>query len=111
MIRSFTALRAGKSLVLLPLALMIISASAAFAQTVSFQGQNFVNQGLVGVARVPSNDVDKYGDTVSLGSGMAVLPGSWHKRGDGSYIGRFLMLPDRLEHRWYRGLCRPPAPL
>ncbi|MBW8852994.1 MAG: esterase-like activity of phytase family protein, partial [Bradyrhizobium sp.] len=79
---------------LLPVALLF-GAAAAFAQTVPFQGQNFVNKGLVGVARVPSNAVDKYGDTVSLGSGMAVLPGSWHKRGDGSYIGRFLMLPDR----------------
>jgi hypothetical protein len=79
---------------LLPVALLF-GAADAFAQTVPFQGQNFVNKGLVGVARVPSNAVDKYGDTVSLGSGMAVLPGSWHKRGDGSYIGRFLMLPDR----------------
>ena len=74
---------------------LVLGASAAAAQTVTFQGQDFVNKGLVGVARVPSNAMDKYGDTVSLGSGMAVLPGSWHKRGDGSYIGRFLMLPDR----------------
>jgi hypothetical protein len=75
---------------------LLLGATAAFAQTsVSFQGETFVNKGLVGVARVPSNAVDKFGDTVSIGSGMAVLPGSWHKRGDGSYIGRFLMLPDR----------------
>jgi len=80
---------------LLPAALFLGTASASADQSVSFQGQTFVNKGLVGVARVPSNGVDKFGDTVSLGSGMAVLPGSWHKRGDGSFIGRFLMLPDR----------------
>ena len=79
---------------LLPVALIALTVPA-FAQSVSFQGQTFVNKGLVGVARVPSNDVDKFGDTVSLGSGMAVLPGSWRKKGDGSYTGRFLMLPDR----------------
>jgi hypothetical protein len=78
----------------LPVALLV-GATAASAQSVSFQGQTFVNKGLVGTARVPSNGVDKYGDTVSIGSSMAVLPGSWHKRGDGSFIGRFLMLPDR----------------
>jgi hypothetical protein len=79
----------------LPAALLLGAAAAQADQSVTFQGQTFVNKGLVGVARVPSNGVDKFGDTVSLGSGMAVLPGSWHKRGDGSYIGRFLMLPDR----------------
>lgn len=77
-------------------ALLLLSATAAMAQTsVSFQGETFVNKGLVGVARVPSNAVDKFGDTVSLGSGMAVLPGSWHKKGKDSYTGTFLMLPDR----------------
>jgi len=84
-----------KLLAALPAALLLSTVSASADQSVTFQGQTFVNKGLVGVARVPSNSVDKYGDTVSLGSGMAVLPGSWHKRGDGSYIGRFLMLPDR----------------
>ena len=79
---------------LLPAALLF-AAGAACAQSVSFQGQTFVNKGLVGVARIPSNTVDKFGDTVSLGSSMAVLPGSWKKRADGSYSGRFLMLPDR----------------
>ena len=76
-------------------ALLLSLAPSAMAQSVSFQGQTFVNKGLVGVARVPSNAVDKFGDTVSLGSGMALLPGSWRKRGDGSYTGRLLMLPDR----------------
>ena len=77
--------------------LATLYAAPTLAQPVSvtFQGQIYTNQGLVGVARVPSNAVDKFGDTVSLGSGMSVLPGSWHKRGDGSFTGTFLMLPDR----------------
>lgn len=60
---------------LLPAALLAASAHAALAQSVVFQGQTFVNKGLVGVARVPSNATDKIGDTVSLGSGMTVPPG------------------------------------
>src|SRR5262249_18588811 len=80
---------------LVPAALVAASSNAAFAQSVSFQGQTYVNKGLVGVARVPSNATDKIGDTVSLGSGMTVAPGSWHMRRDGSYAGTFLMLPDR----------------
>jgi hypothetical protein len=78
----------------LPAALLL--SAPAFADTsVTFQGSTFVNKGLVGVARVPSNSVDKFGDTVSLGSSMAVLPGSWKKKNNGTYTGTFLMLPDR----------------
>lgn len=81
---------------LLPAALLLMSATSALAQTsVGFQGQTYVNKGLVGVARVPSNAVDKFGDTVSLGSGMSILPGSWKKKPNGTYTGTFLMLPDR----------------
>jgi hypothetical protein len=79
----------------LPLMFAAALSTPVLAQSVSFQGQTFTNKGLIGMARVPSNAVDKYGDTISFGSGMAVLPGSWHKRGDGSFIGTFLMLPDR----------------
>jgi hypothetical protein len=80
---------------LLPAALLAVNAHAALAQSVVFQGQTFVNKGLVGVARVPSNARDKIGDTVSLGSGITIPPGGWHKRQDGNYTGSFIMLPDR----------------
>ncbi len=83
--------------IILALALSL-GASAASAQStsVTFEGSTFVNQGLVGVARVPSNAIDKFGDTLGgFGSGMAMLPGSWHKGAGGSYVGRLAMLPDR----------------
>src|SRR5262249_11051769 len=71
-------------------------ASQAAAQSVTFEGATYVNKGLVGVTRVPSNAVDKFGDTLGgFGSAMAMLPGSWHKRANGTYVGRLLMVPDR----------------
>ena len=49
---------------------LALCAGAAGAQTVNFEGAAYVNKGLVGVARVPSNAVDKFGDTLGgFGSG------------------------------------------
>src|SRR5262249_52267237 len=78
-------------------ALVLFAAgSSACAQSVVFQGQTFVNKGLVGVARVPSNATDQFGDTLGgFGSGMALDLRSWHKNRDGSYGGTLYMLPDR----------------
>src|SRR5262245_9042855 len=79
----------------------VLTAGLAFsptasAQPVTFEGATFVNQGLVGVARVPSNAIDKFGDTLGgFGSGMTVQSNSWKKRQNGSYTGTLLMLPDR----------------
>src|SRR5262249_20617821 len=68
----------------------------AAAQPVVFQGQTFVNKGLVGVARVPSNAKDQFGDTLGgFGSGMAMDLRSWHKNRDGSYGGILYAVPDR----------------
>src|SRR5262245_24764480 len=68
----------------------------AGAQSVVFEGATFTNKGLVGVARVPSNAVDKLGDTLGgFGSGMALVPNSWHRRGQGEYFGTLVMVPDR----------------
>ena len=87
--------RAFMSLALAGAALLAIS-SAAAAQSVSFEGQSFVNKGLVGVARIPSDAVDELGDTLGgIGSGMAMDLDSWHKNRDGSYGGVLYMLPDR----------------
>jgi hypothetical protein len=72
------------------------TATAAGAQPVTFEGSSFVNKGLVGVARVPSNAVDQLGDTLGgFGSGMALLPGTWRKKSDGSFVGSLVMVPDR----------------
>ncbi len=81
-------LAAGAALVLVP--------PRAQAQKVSFEGATFVNKGLVGVARVPSNAVDQLGDTLGgFGSGMALVPGTWRKNADGSFGGSLVMVPDR----------------
>ena len=52
-------------------------------------------EGLVGAARIPSNARDSLGETLGgFGSGMALVPGSWHGAG-GHFSGTLAMLPDR----------------
>jgi hypothetical protein len=76
--------------------ILLLTGVGASAQSVSFEGQTFVNKGLVGVARVPSNAVDEFGETLGgFGSGMAMDVASWRKNRDGSYGGTLYMLPDR----------------
>jgi len=76
--------------------ILLLTSGIASAQSVSFQGHTFVNKGLVGVARVPSNAVDQFGETLGgFGSGMAMDIDSWHKNRDGSFGGTLYMLPDR----------------
>jgi hypothetical protein len=76
--------------------IMLLTAGGASAQSVKFEGDTFVNQGLVGVTRVPSNATDKFGDTMGgIGSGMAMDLDSWHQDRDGSYGGTLYMIPDK----------------
>jgi hypothetical protein len=76
--------------------ILLVTAGIASAQSVDFAGKTFVNKGLVGVARVPSNAVDEFGETLGgFGSGMAMDLRSWLKDRDGSYRGVLYMLPDR----------------
>jgi hypothetical protein len=76
--------------------ILLLTGGIASAQSVSFQGRTFVNKGLVGVARVPSNALDQFGETLGgFGSGMAMDLDSWHKNRDGSFGGTLYMLPDR----------------
>jgi hypothetical protein len=81
-----------------PLAAMLallFGASLAQAQTVAFEGITFVNKGLVGVGRLPSDAKDKQGDTLGgIGSGMVADLSSWRRDGE-SYRGVLYMLPDR----------------
>ncbi len=75
---------------------IFLGLTPASAQSVTFEGQTFANKGLVGVARIPSNAVDQFGDTLGgFGSAMAMDPAAWHKRGDGSFGGTVYMVPDR----------------
>jgi hypothetical protein len=70
-------------------------AMAAEAQSVTFEGADFVNKGLVGVGRLPAGAKDKLGDTLGgIGSGMVADLKTWKREGD-SYSGVFYMLPDR----------------
>jgi hypothetical protein len=76
--------------------ILLMTCGVASAQSVNFQGHTFVNKGLVGVARIPSNAVDQFGDTLGgIGSGMAMDLDSWHKNRDGSFGGTLYMLPDK----------------
>ncbi|MGJ4942684.1 esterase-like activity of phytase family protein [Bradyrhizobium sp. HKCCYLS1011] len=87
---AWTSLAAGAT------ALLLMTGAACADSSVTFQGQTYVNKGLVGVARVPSNAIDQFGDTLGgFGSGMAMNLDSWHKNRDGSYGGTLYMLPDR----------------
>jgi hypothetical protein len=74
----------------------LLAAGTSLAQPVDFAGATFVNKGLVGVARVPSNATDEFGETLGgFGSGMAADLHRWHKDRNGSYRGVLYMLPDR----------------
>lgn len=53
----------------------------------------FVNQGLVGVGRIPASAVDTFGDSLGSGSGLQVT--GWTKTGSTSYAGLINLLPDR----------------
>ncbi|KQV57626.1 MULTISPECIES: esterase-like activity of phytase family protein [unclassified Caulobacter] len=66
---------------------------AAGEETVAFQGQTFVNHGLVAVGRLDAATRDFKGDTLGSFSGMALR--SWRRLTNGSYEGELLTLPDR----------------
>lgn len=70
-------------------------ATNAGPSSVTFGGNTFTNQGLVGVARIPAGTKDFNGDTFGAFSSLDILPGSWHKNADGTYGGTLYALPDR----------------
>lgn len=63
--------------------------------TVSLGGQNFVNQGLVGVGVFATNVIDGRGDTFGSFSSFKVDHNTWRKHANGSYSGTLYTLPDR----------------
>ncbi len=60
----------------------------------TFQGQVFVNSGLVGAGRLSANTIDFNGDTLGSFSGMALDLTTWRRNGAG-YTGTLYTLPDR----------------
>jgi hypothetical protein len=65
------------------------------ASSTVVNGHSFVNQGLVGVGRIPSNAKDKYGETIGSFSALTYDAKSWKRNADGTYAGTFYMQPDR----------------
>ena len=65
---------------------LVLLASPVVAQTSAH---------LVGVARIPSNARDHYGETLGgFGSGLALVPGIWRLQG-GRFLGQLAAIPDR----------------
>ena len=61
--------------------------------------EQYTYQQLAGYGFVPSNAVDKYGDTLGgYGSAIAIDRSSWKKLKNGSYTGLLWAVPDR---GWY----------
>lgn len=59
-------------------------------------GTSYEYTGLAGYGFIPSNAVDKYGDTLGgFGSAIAIDQDSWRKTGCDSYSGIIYCLPDR----------------
>jgi len=81
---------------LLPVLLLCTGALVAQpVATVTVNNQTFVNQGLVGVGRMPSDLKDKFGETFGSFSAFTFQPGSWQRNANGSYSGTLFAQPDR----------------
>lgn len=65
------------------------------AASVTLGGATFVNQGLVGTARLPADLHDFNGETLGSFSGMAMDLKTWRRNADGSYAASMYTLPDR----------------
>ncbi len=79
-------------------ALVLFGATIAAAQPaniVQLGGQTFVNQGLVGVGRVPAATKDKFGETFGSFSAFTFDAKTWKRNADGSYSGTLYTQPDR----------------
>lgn len=77
---------------------LLLTAGALVAQpvaTVTINNQTFVNQGLVGVGRMPADLKDKFGETFGSFSAFTFQPGSWQRNANGTYSGTLFAQPDR----------------
>src|SRR5258708_23942218 len=83
-----------RSLAVATLLALAVASAARGADSVTVGSLTFVNQGLVGVGRLPADLRDKLGETFGSGSGLAVDAKSWTRTPAG-YQGTFFALPDR----------------
>ncbi|KAJ7079242.1 esterase-like activity of phytase-domain-containing protein [Mycena belliarum] len=76
--------------------LAIARRAASTALSVTLGGVTYVNQGLVGFGRIPSNFTESTGDTLGgIGSAIAVKFGSWTAQANGTFTGTLVVQPDR----------------
>ena len=62
----------------------------------TFNGQTYINKGLVGFGAVPPSTLDSTGLTLGgLGSAAQFVPGSWRRKGKSNlYTGTLIAQPD-----------------
>ncbi|KAJ7604436.1 esterase-like activity of phytase-domain-containing protein [Mycena polygramma] len=73
-----------------------VQAAASAAVSVSLGGVTYVNQGLVGFGRIPSNFTESTGDTLGgIGSAITFKVGTWQEQSNGSFTGTLVVQPDR----------------
>ncbi|KAJ6528663.1 esterase-like activity of phytase-domain-containing protein [Mycena vulgaris] len=73
-----------------------VQRAASAAVSVTLAGVTYVNQGMVGYGRIPSNATESTGDTLGgLGSAIAIKYSSWTQLDNGSYTGTLVVQPDR----------------
>ncbi|MEI9888612.1 MAG: esterase-like activity of phytase family protein [Rhizomicrobium sp.] len=73
----------------------VLTPNTSNPTSVSFMGQTFVNQGMVGAGRLSSLLHDARGDSLGSFSSLAILGNGWHRNADGTYGGTLLVQPDR----------------
>lgn len=76
-------------------ALAAVANAANVVNKTTCGGTTYEYTGLAGYGLIPSNAVDKYGDTIGgIGSSIAVDLDTWRKKHD-SYTGILYAIPDR----------------
>ncbi|KAI5812504.1 outer membrane autotransporter [Pyronema omphalodes] len=66
---------------------------AAPVAQIECAGKSFTYESLAGYGRLPGNFVDKYGDTMSIGSGISIT--EWKPTAGGAFEATMFVLPDR----------------
>ncbi|MCJ1244779.1 hypothetical protein MMC30_001979 [Trapelia coarctata] len=71
-------------------------AAADFVDQTTCKGKTYTYDELAGYGFIPSDERDKYGDTIGgIGSAIALDKNAWRRKGSGSYTGILWGLPDR----------------
>ncbi|KAG9052526.1 hypothetical protein FS842_009723 [Serendipita sp. 407] len=72
------------------------SPDPSLSTSITVGGHTFVNKGLVAFGLIPTEAKDSYGETLGgFGSSIAIQRGTFKARNDGTFTGKFVVLPDR----------------